>query len=247
MIRWACFAFFCALETFGTMAYAERPVTREEFNYDPSKGYIVVWVGPLKGHKGPRDYLDMIRLDPETGETLVEDKGELKTTNARARKDSAAIYNEARPWAIKDDKGLFVIPVNPGQWVIAGVNFTALSLGSYGFSVTPGSLTYVGTVLIGQEDGASDIPEINARALPNNGGDPVKASKALSTIVLRRAERADLPAYFPYEHLTIASIKRDVRFNNYLAGSVSRAADLDLMDHAAPVRKAETYSYPKTP
>jgi hypothetical protein len=226
-----------------TVGWAERPITQDKFVYDPQQGYILAWAGPMKGKTSYKDYLDFVRVDPATGKTLIEDPGFARTTNARVVKDAAAIYYEAKPWAIVDDRGLFLIPVNPGRWVIGGVNNTALSLGSYAFQVEPGKISYIGTVLTGKEDGSSGVPEIRALAPAGNGPAPQRSNIA-STFVLRLPDSADLPSSFPKEHVIVPKIERDVRFNNYQSSLVSRAADLGPMGHEWPVPKSETYTYP---
>lgn len=214
----------------------ERPVTQEKFQYDPASGYILVWVGPMKGKSSFKDYLDFVRIDPSNGDALVRDDGGLRSTNMRAQKDAAAVYYEAKPWVIKDDRGLFLMPVAPGSWVIGSVNNPALSMGSYGFDVAPGKITYVGTVLTGKEDGSSSIPEIaeaGRKVLSYEGS----ASNIPHTIVYRTAGLDELPPTIPRDNLVVPAIRRDVRFNNFMSSLVGRAADLGTMSHQSPVPK----------
>ncbi len=236
-------ALIVTLLAYATVGWAERPITQDKFVFDPQQGYILAWAGPMKGKTSYKDYLDFVRIDPATGKTMIEDPGFARTTNAHAVRDAAAIYYEAKPWAIVNDRGLFLIPVNPGRWVIGGVNNTAISLGSYGFQVEPGKISYIGTVLTGKEDGSSEVPEIRALAAARDNP-AAQRSNITSTFVLRPADPADLPSGFPKEHMIVPKIERDVRFNNYQASLVSRAADLGLMAHERPVPKSETYTYP---
>ncbi len=212
----------------------ERPVTQEKFQYDPASGYILVWVGPMKGKSSFKDFVDFVRIDPSTGTALIRDDGLLRSTNRRALKDAAAVYYEAKPWVIKDDRGLFLMPVAAGSWVIGSVNNTALSMGTYGFDVAPGKITYVGTVITGKEDATSPIPEIleaGRKVLSYEGNAP----NIPHTIVYRPAAIDELPPSVPRDHLVVPAIRKDVRFNNFMSGLVGRAADLGVMSHQNPV------------
>lgn len=244
MKRTGIAALAVALLASATVGWAERPIAQDKFVYDSQQGYILAWAGPMKGKTSYKDYLDFVRIDPATGKTLIEDPGYARSTNAHAVTDAAAIYYEAKPWAIVNDRGLFLIPVNPGRWVIGGVNNTALSLGSYGFQVERGKISYIGTVLTGKEDGSSEVPEI--KVLAPAGDNPAQPRSSMaSTFVLRTADPADLPSSFPKEHLIVPKIERDVRFNNYQSSLVSRAADLGPMAHERPVPRAGAYTYPQ--
>jgi hypothetical protein len=215
-------------------AYAERPITKDKYVHDCNIGYILVWAGPLNGKTKYLDYLDFVRLDPNTGMTMVADSAYIRSTNARRVKDAAAIYYEAKPWVIQNDRGLFLIPVNPGRWAIGAAGVTAFALGSYGFDVAPCKVTYLGTVLTGLEDGKSDIPEIKA------AGDALKGiveneKDIPSTFAMRPPDLSELPSDFPRENLVIATMIPDVRFNNYISGLVGRASGLGPMGHEPPV------------
>lgn len=222
-------------------ASAERPVTLEQFSYSAEQGYILVWAGPMQGRKNFRDWLDFMQLSPETGMTTRNDGGNLRTTNARRIKDAAAVYYEAKPLVVDNDLGLFLIPINPGRWVIGGVNGTALTLGSYAFDAPVGAVTYVGKVIVGNEDGSSEVPEIKRRGEAPESALIRRSAPMIATLVLRRPNLSDIPmsALPPSvrDHVISAKIEEDVRFNNYLSGVVNRAADLGPMPHAAPVPK----------
>ncbi|NKJ03024.1 hypothetical protein [Novosphingobium sp. SG707] len=220
-------------------ASAERPVTLEQFSYSADQGYILVWAGPMQGRKTFPGFLDFMQASPETGLTTRNDNGELRTINARAIKDAATIYYESRPLAVRDDMGLFLIALKPGRWVIGGANGTALTLGSYAFEAPAAVVTYVGKVIVGKEDGASQVPEIKARGMSPESALIRRSAPAITTLVLRRPDISDVPMEaLPStlrDHLMSAKIEADVRFNNYLSGVINRAADLGPMPHAAPV------------
>lgn len=218
-------------------ALAERPIKQKDYVSDGTQGYVVVWVGPMNGRKTPRELLDFLRIDPKTGSTLVSDQPYLRSTNARRVKDAAAIYYESKPWIIRDDFGLFVMPVNPGRWVVGGVNQTAFSMGSYAFDVAPGKTSYIGTVVVGQESNDSIIPEFRKAGEAIAG--LIDDENVPNTILLRPADIADLPSEMVWHGLVLPEIARDVRFNNYLSGLVGRAADLGRKPHEPPRSKGQ--------
>jgi hypothetical protein len=224
-------------------ANSERPVTLEQFSYSADQGYILVWAGPMQGRKTFPGWLDFMQVSPETGLTTRTDSGDLRTINARSIKDAAAIYYESKPLVFRDDMGLFLIPLKPGRWVIGGANGTALTLGSYAFGVPAGAVTYVGQVIVGNEDGSSQVPEIKIRGQAPESALIRRSAPMIATLVLRRPALSDVPVdTLPTsvtDHLISAKIEEDVRFNNYLSGVVNRAADLGPMAHAAPVAKVK--------
>lgn len=222
---------------------AERPVTLEQFRYSADQGYILVWVGPMKGRKTFPGWLDFMQISTETGLTTRTDNGELRTINARAIKDAAAVYDESKPLVTRDDSGLFLIPVKPGRWVVGGANGTALTLGSYAFNVPVGAVTYLGKVIVGNEDGSSQVPEIRARAESPETSLIKRSALMFTTIVFSYPKLSDVPhdalPASASDRLIAAEIEKNVRFNNYLGGVINRAADLGPMPHADPVSRVK--------
>lgn len=237
MVRFLIFAFTMVLTC--ASAHAERPITLDKFVYSAEQGYILVWVGPLDGRKSFLGFLDFMQISPETGKTFRDDNPELRTINARRIKDAAAVYNDPKPLVVQNDLGLFLIPVNPGRWVVGAVNGTALTLGSYAFDVTPASVTYAGKILVGPEDGSSNIPEIKLRGEMPESALIRRSAPQIWTIVLRRPSYSDIPTdVLPTsikDHVTLANIEGGVRFNNYLSSVINRAADLGPIPHALPI------------
>lgn len=220
----------------------ERPVAKQDYKFDRNQAYILVWAGPINGGDRFENLIRFSRMDPQSGKLLVEDSWTQLTVNARSQKDAAAVYFEPKPWIIENDRGLFLIPVNPGRWVISGVETTALSLGSYAFSVERGKIAYIGSVLVGEENGKSKIPEIkdlDSSKLVIDKKDDVR----IFTVVLRNGEIGDIPKEFSRADIVMPAIERGVEFDNNMSSLVSRAADLGAMKHEAPVMRADVYSF----
>lgn len=232
---------FCA-----TSASAERPIEPGKFVYDANAGYIFACVQPMNGKQSFKQWLEFVRLDPATGKSTVEDRGGLRSTNARRVKDAAAIYYEAKPWTFDAgrDRACFLTAITPGFWVVGSVGNTALSMGSYGFDVAPGKITHVGTILVGAEDGTSAVPEIaKAKISDDLLGYGTLSKQLISwTIAWRGPVAEDIPPNLStHPVLLVTDPKRDVRFDNYISALVGRAADLGPMAHEKPVAKADTY------
>lgn len=235
-----------ALVVCATPASAERPIEPGKLVYDASSGYIFACVAPMNGKQSFKQWLEFVRLDPATGKSMVQDRGGLRSTNARRVKDAAAIYYEAKPWTFDAgrDRACFLTAITPGFWVVGSVGNTALSMGSYGFEVAPGKITHVGTILVGAEDGTSTIPEIASAKISDDLLNYGTLSKQLIswTIAWRPPVQEDIPSNLSaYSAVLATTPQRDTRFDNYISGLVGRAADLGLMAHEKPVPKADSY------
>ena len=235
-----------ALAVCAAPASAERPIEPGKFVYNANSGYIFACVAPMNGKQSFKQWLEFVRVDPATGKSTVQDRGGLRSTNARRVKDAAAIYYEAKPWTFDADRdrACFLTAITPGFWVVGSVGNTALSMGSYGFDVAPGKITHVGTILVGAEDGTSTIPEIAGAKISDDLLDYGTFSKQLIswTIVWRPPVQDDLPENLStYPAVLATAPQRDVRFDNYISALVGRAADLGPMVQEKPVPKAESY------
>jgi hypothetical protein len=132
---------------------------------------------------------------------------------------------------------LYLVPVNPGNWVIAGAGATSMSLGSYGFEVKPGEITYVGTILTDRENGKSEIPELAAAKLSQDlveFGTLMNIVMSDAMMVIPAAEGDPIPEAIAAHTVTRAALVPDVRFNNFIAGMINRAVGLPAPGHHAP-------------
>lgn len=226
-------------------ADAERPIDPAKFSFKYKPGHIFACVAPMNGKKSFKGWVEFVRLDNNTGKVFVTDQGPLRSTNARMEKNAAAIYYEAKPWITRpeDDTACFLMAVNPGRWVIGSVNNTVFALGSYGFDIEPGKITHVGTVISGFEDGKSKYPEIAKSKLSSDLlGRGLINSKMTSTFILRPPNEAEFPPELRAYPWTLSKTIEDVRFENYAAALVGRAAELGKIEHQKPVPKSDSYN-----
>jgi len=213
-------------------AFATKAVKPNKFQMEQTKGYIVVKAGTDR-EKGKKisSCLYFARLDLNTNET-VWNYGDSSPTS-RKNLDVATATCGGNVW-LKAEKsrkaGWYVIPVNPGRWVIAGGgDETSFSMGSYAFDVAPGKLTYIGEILVGKEDGKSDEPAIRRMKV----SDDVLSFGTLYNILISHSfvlnqpiTTENLPANLQSYDIVVPEFESNVVFNNAMRAMVSKAADL---------------------
>jgi hypothetical protein len=210
-----------------TPATAHKPLKEKELIAEPSKGYILVRVGNTSGNVTG---VAFARLDPHSGKIIGDGK-----LNALSKKEyDAAIAAGGNFLSTDEATNTYLIPVNPGKWLISGAGATIFSLGTFGFQVKAGEVSDIGTVLVGREDGKSKIPEIAAAKL---SGDLVEFG-TMTNIVMTDAmllkppvEGAAIPKPLNGWVVRAAEIQRDLRFDNVYHGLVNRALGLPPMEH----------------
>lgn len=210
-----------------TQAPAHKPLKPKEVVADPSKGYILVRVGPTPGTVIG---VAFARLNPYSGKIIGDGK-----LNALSKKEyDAAIAAGGNFLSTDGDTNVYLIPVNPGKWVISGAGTSIFSLGTYGFEIKAGEVADIGTVLTGREDGKSKIPEIAAAKL---SGDLVEFGTMVNIVMtdamLLKPPVANVPVPKELNGWTVraAEIQRDVRFDNVYQGLINRALGLPPMEH----------------
>lgn len=213
-------------------AHAANPLKPAKFVWNPAMGYILARVGPT-GDDGKAPPVYFARLG-EDGDTVWSFGGRL--INNKKNLDAAMVWGGDH-FGSNGETSLYLVPVNPGKWVIAGAGNTVMSLGSYGFDVKPGEITYVGTILTDRENGKSKIPEFQSAKLSK---DLVEFGTLMNIVMsdallVRPAGEADpLPAALTAHPVTRAALQPDVRFNNFLAALINRAHGLPPLEHQAP-------------
>jgi hypothetical protein len=222
-------------------ADAANPLKPAKFVWDPAKGYILARVGPT-GDDGKAPPVYFARLG-EDGDTIWSFGGRL--INSKKNLDAAMVWGGDH-FGSDGQTSLYLVPVNPGKWVIGGAGNTVMSLGSYGFDVKPGEITYVGTILTDRENGKSDIPELKPAKLSQDlveFGTLMNIVMSDALLVKPAGEADPLPAAITAHPVTRATLQSDVRFNNFLAALINRATGLPPLEHQEPGRE---YPWQKT-
>lgn len=215
-----------------TPASASRPVDQRRFSFDPAMGYILVRVGPVANGRLRGGPIYLVPID--RARNVVDSRSDPAGMD---RRDyfGAAVIRGGDHWGTDGQTSLYLLPVDPGFWTVGASGNTSFSLGSWGFEVRPGEITYVGTLLIGRQDGNSPIPEIAAARLsPDLVSFGTLMNIVMSDALLVRpaAEGDALPPALAAHTIRRPELVPDVRFDNFLLGLVNRALGLPPMGHA---------------
>jgi hypothetical protein len=218
-------------------AFAHKPLKTKELVFDQTKGYILVRLGPALSATGSAAVVAFTRLDPYTGKIMGDG-----TLNALSSKEYNAATAGGGNLVSTDGKtSLYLVPVNPGRWIITGTGATVYSLGTYGFDVKAGETVNIGTILTGREDGKSEIPEIAAAKL----SDDLVHFGTLMNIVMtdallvRPSTDADTaPTELAAFNVRKAELIPDIRFDNVYKALVNRVLGLPAMQHNPPLAAA---------
>ena len=118
-----------------------------------------------------------------------------------------------RPFMSTGETGLFIASLTPGDYVIHGTETTCFCLGSYAFTVRPGEITDLGTILLGAENGEALVPEIREQRL---SPDLLEREFVITDAMLVRpaADGDPLPPEIAGLPITRAVLTPDVRFPN---------------------------------
>ena len=217
----------------GAPAEAANPLKPEKFVFEAAKGYILVRVGPA-GDDGKAPPVYFARLADDGKATVWSWGG--RAINSKKELDAAMVWGGDH-FGSADNTSLYLVPVNPGRWVVGGAGNTVLSLGSWGFDVKPGEITYVGTVLTDRENGKSKVPELASAKLSQDlveFGTLMNIVMSDAVLVKPAAEGETLPAAIAAHKVTRAALTPDVRFNNFLGALVNRGVGLPALGHQEP-------------
>jgi hypothetical protein len=210
-------------------ALAHKPLKPKELAVlDPTKGYILVRVGPGSAKETPIG-VALARLDPVEQEPIVGNGLSKKEFNVASVAGGNFISSDGKT-------RLYLVPVNPGRWIFTGVGMTTFSMGTYGFDVRAGEIVNAGTVLVGREDGKSAIPDIAATKLSQDLVEFGTLTNIVmtDTYLIRPASATEtLPASVKLP-VRDAEYQSDIRFKNVYGLMVNRAIGLPPMQHNAP-------------
>ena len=197
-----------ALSPPATAAIRHKPGT---FKMDATLGHVLVRVGPTFGKKQKTPSLYIWRYDAVRSEIRTAKKKDL--AKVPKGEDAGASFGD-RVYQPGDKVSIFVTSLTPGEYVIHGSESTCLCLGTYRFTVKPGEITDIGTVLIANENGSdSGIPELAGQKASS---DLFERPFAISdAIYVRAATEVDtVPVDMQSLPRTRANLIPDARFAN---------------------------------
>jgi hypothetical protein len=211
-------------------AYAAKGLKPGAVTLDPALGYVLVRIGPTSGKKFKSPALYLWRFDPTTNEVRTRRKKDPARV-AKGEDDSVVLGD--RVFLAGEQTSVYIASITPGEWVVHGSYKTCLCLGSYRFTVAPGQITDIGSVLIASEAGGLYVPGLQRQPIaPDLEERPYAVPEA---ILIRAATDADaLPPEVSGLPLKRAELIPDIRFTNrgnlrylYYGGIlVNRAAGL---------------------
>lgn len=224
-----------------TPAMAHKPLKPKEVaTLDPTKGYILVRVGPGSAKQTPTG-VAMARLDPVDGEPIAGYGLSKKEFNVASIAGGNFLSSDGKT-------RLYLVPVNPGRWAVTGVGATVFSMGTYGFDVRAGEIVHAGTLLVGREDGRSPIPEIAAARLSKDLVEFGTLTNIVMTdtfLVRPNEAQETLPASITLP-VRNAEYQSDIRFKNTYTLMVNRAIGLPPMQHNPPRPSSAPSTTPTT-
>ncbi len=210
MNRLISMALVSALVVTAPVAHAAKGLKTGPVTLDPALGYVLVRIGPTSGKKFKSPALYLQRFDPVTGEVRTRRKKD----PARVPKgEDDAVSLGDRVFLPGESASVYIASITPGEWVVHGSYKTCLCLGSYRFTVAPGQITDIGTVLIASEAGGLFVPGLPREPLaPDLEERPYAVADA---IMVKAAVDGDvLPPQVSGLPLKRAELIPDIRFTN---------------------------------
>ncbi len=191
-------------------AHAAKGLKPGAVTLDPALGYVLVRIGPTSGKKFKSPPLYLQRFDPVTGEVRTRRKKDPARV-PKGEDDSVSLGG--RVFLAGESTSVYISSLTPGEWVIHGSYNTCLCLGSYRFTVAPGQITDLGTVLIASEAGGLYVPGLTRQPLaPDLEERPYAVPDAI--LVKAAADGDVLPPEVASLSLKRAELIPDIRFTN---------------------------------
>lgn len=218
--------------TAASPAEAAKRIKPGVVSLDPKLGYLLVRAGPTLGKKGKIAPLHFWRYDVERRDIRFARK---KDPNPVPKGEDASAWIGDRPFSTGVGASTFLVSLTPGEWVIHGTDTTCFCLGSYRFTVEPGAVTDIGTIITMRDDGSGEDPALKRHPVSQ---DIVTERQYLlnDQMLVRPAVDSDaVPREIAGFKVTRAELIPDARFLNrgntrigYVRGLlVNRAAGLD--------------------
>ena len=211
---------------------------------NPAKAYILLEYklqeNPLASFPGSRKTLPLTtglifaRYDPALGD--IRGAGKAKANPVPAKQQAVEPFRNREIMKGKASR-LFLIEVEPDTWVIQGWGNTSFSLGSYAFTLEPGTVTDLGVAIPATDwaegDRAANMGDIMGAALLG----PFAKKPAIAPMrVAFRTRGADdfaIPPGLPAEQVRPVAFTPGAKFGNYLGGLVNRIEGVNAQLKAA--------------
>lgn len=222
-----------------------RTLAKLPAKLDPAKAYALVEIGNIDEGK-VRGVLTLARYDAARNDIALLGKPN----------DKPSLAHEAIGKPLVKDKlrNLYLLELDPGQWVIEGANGTAFSLGSRTFTLAAGSVIDLGVAAVTTDYAEGEAPyKITAGKALKLGllgafaGDamPQPIPKAVA-FRARTANDLALPRTALGEARAV-DWGSEVKFGNYLGGLVNRMGGRKTRPGAAPPTTAAAAPSSLTP
>lgn len=215
----------------------------------PDMGFVLVRVGPTFDAKGTAPNVILQRIDPATSRLRTPSK---KDANPVPKGEGwRVVVGGRKPLGSEKvsgtDGSVYLVPVTPGEWAIVGTESTCFCMGSYRFTVKPGEMTDIGTIV-------TVLPESPAAIQPFEQFRGQEASADLSKhpytmadlmFVAPAHDANPLPAAIAANKRTKAQLI-ETRFDNSGGWMVNRMSGLSPMGHES-AEAAAAVSDPNIP
>jgi hypothetical protein len=200
---------------------------------NPAKAYVLVEYklqkNPYAGFPGSRRTmplqagLSLARYDPALGD--VRGMGKAKTNPLPPGQLPIESFRN-KPVGKGEESRLFLLEVDPDIWVVQGYGDTSFSLGSYSFTLAPGTVVDLGVVTVERDWAEGQKPPGVGSIIGAAFAGPFAKSPDIAPLraAFRPRGSSDMavPTGLPADRVHQVSFTPGATFGNYLGGLVNR-------------------------
>lgn len=108
------------------------------------------------GERGPKGLLGTLMLSPYDPDAQdIRGRGRAKGNPLPAKADDKVVIGPGKTLAVADHVATYLVALTPGRYVISNSPTTCFCLGSYQFEAEAGTITDLGLIYVGPENGSS--------------------------------------------------------------------------------------------